>query len=457
MNDTIEVGSLSYIPEAKAIIAQVSSVDMLTEPESYVTLDKYKLAPWGVDNDLPDLIMEKIKISDVVGSNLNHNINMMYGQGVRPFLRFVENGKERLEICDDERVNEFCENNDIAGYFQEECTDMATFFNTFPEIVLTADMKSVYSLKHKEAAFSRWGVKDNNTGEIIKHFYSSKFVDGATINNTAVSDVLNRNNPLGDLRNRIASRSVAQKRFMLQVNFATPGRLYYQQPYWWSIFGSGAYDYSTMIWNFKIALMKNGLAVRYIIYVSDKYWDLIFSEEKIDRNNPEAVKARKEVEFTKFRDFLSNEKNAGKGLMALKKLIPSANTAIEEKYIVIEELKNSIKGGEFLEDSSEVSNTINYAMQVHPSLIGSPPGKTGGSLSGTDKRELYHIKSAMMTPFRDRLLRPLYLVKAFNNFPSNLVWKVLEYEFTTLDADKTGKKISTNSDNNDNNKSDDNQ
>jgi hypothetical protein len=372
-------------------------------------------------------------------------------------LRFVENGKERLEICDDERVNEFCENNDIAGYFQEQCTDMATFFNTFPEIVLTADMKSVYSLKHKEAAFSRWGVKDNNTGEIIKHFYSSKFVDGATINNTAVSDVLNRNNPLGDLRNRIASRSVAQKRFMLQVNFATPGRLYYQQPYWWSIFGSGAYDYSTMIWNFKIALMKNGLAVRYIIYVSDKYWDLIFSEEKIDRNNPEAVKARKEVEFTKFRDFLSNEKNAGKGLMALKKLIPSANTAIEEKYIVIEELKNSIKGGEFLEDSSEVSNTINYAMQVHPSLIGSPPGKTGGSLSGTDKRELYHIKSAMMTPFRDRLLRPLYLVKAFNNFPSNLVWKVLEYEFTTLDADKTGKKISTNSDNNDNNKSDDNQ
>jgi hypothetical protein len=272
-----------------------------------------------------------------------------------------------------------------------------------------------------------------------------------------VTDVLNRHNPLGDLRNRIANRSVATKRFMLQVNFATPGRVYYQQPYWWSIFGSGAYDYSTMIWNFKIALMKNGLAVRYIIYVSDKYWDLIFSEEKIDRNDPAKMKARKEEEFAKFRDFLSNEKNAGKGLMALKKLIPSANTAIEEKYIVIEELKNSIKGGEFLEDSSEVSNTLNYAMQVHPSLIGSPPGKTGGSLSGTDKRELYHIKSAMMTPYRDRLLRPLYLVKNFNNFPSNLVWKVLEYEFTTLDADKTGKKISTNSDNNDNNKSDDNQ
>jgi hypothetical protein len=454
MNDSFEVGPLNYFPETQAIVAQVSSVDFLNVPTSTITLDKYKLAPWGDTNNLPAELMDKIKVSDVVGSNLKHNIDMMYGQGVKPFLKVVENGESHLEECTDERVLAFCEDNDIAGYFQEQCTDMATFFNTFPEIILTADMKSIYSLKHKEASYSRWGVADTKTGEIVKHFYSSAWDLGANISNTFVTDVLNRHNPLGDLRNRIANRSVATKRFMLQVNFATPGRVYYQQPYWWSIFGSGAYDYSTMIWNFKIALMKNGLAVRYIIYVSDKYWDLIFSEEKIDRNDPAKMKARKEEEFAKFRDFLSNEKNAGKGLMALKKLIPSANTAIEEKYIVIEELKNSIKGGEFLEDSSEVSNTLNYAMQVHPSLIGSPPGKTGGSLSGTDKRELYHIKSAMMTPYRDRLLRPLYLVKNFNNFPSNLVWKVLEYEFTTLDENKTGKSISTNADKNSN---DDNQ
>jgi hypothetical protein len=76
---------------------------------------------------------------------------------------------------------------------------------------------------------------------------------------------------------------------------------------------------------------------------------------------------------------------------------------------------------------------------VHPSLIGSPPGKNNNSMSGTDKRELYHIKSAMMAPFRDRLLRPLYLVKAFNNFPANLVWKVVDYNFTTLDKNKSGK------------------
>jgi hypothetical protein len=82
-------------------------------------------------------------------------------------------------------------------------------------------------------------------------------------------------------------------------------------------------------------------------------------------------------------------------------------------------------------------------MQVFPGLIGPQPGKSSGSMSGTDKRELFHIKLATMAPYRDRLLRPLYLVKAFNKFPANLVWKVVDFEFTTLDKNKSGKQETT--------------
>jgi hypothetical protein len=130
-------------------------------------------------------------------------------------------------------------------------------------------------------------------------------------------------------------------------------------------------------------------------------------------------------------------------MMVMKKLIPSGNSAIEEKYIVIEKVEPGVKGGEFLEDSSEVNNTMSYAMQVFPGLIGPQPGKSSGSMSGTDKRELFHIKLATMAPYRDRLLRPLYLVKAYNKFPDNLVWKVVDFEFTTLDQNKSGKQQTT--------------
>jgi len=441
--ENFEIDNLTYLPEAKAIIAQVPSADMLTDPDSTITLDKYKVVPWGESNNLPAEVLKKIQDSEIVASNLDHNIKMMYGQGVHPFIKSTENGKDKFTPCIDERVLEFYENNDIPGYFLEQCADMATFYNTFPEIILTRDMSAVYSLRHKEATFSRWGEKDRATGEIIRHFYSSKWVDGANVDNTVISDVLMRNNPLGDLQNRIKNRKISTPRFMLQISFPTPGREYYQKPPFWSIFASGSYDFAAMIWNFKKALLKNGLAVRWVIYVSDKYWDLIFNEEKIDRNNPEKVKARKEEEFAKWRTFLSDEKNAGKGLVALKKMVPSGSTAIEEKYIEFVELKNGLKGGEYLEDISEVANTINFSMQVHGSLIGNQPGKAGNSLSGTDKRELFMIKDAMMTPYRDRLIRPLTLVSRFNNFPKDLVWKVVSFEFTTLDNNKTGKQSTT--------------
>lgn len=442
--ETIMIGDLAYLPDVHAIVAQPSSIDALADADTPIVVGQYRVVPWGEDNNLPNVVMEKIGKSDPLAANIDHNIKMMYGQGVKPFLSIIEDGRERLEICTDDRVLEFMENNDIPGYFLEQCADMATFYQAFPEIILTRDMKAVYSLRHKEAAFSRLGVADKKTGEITKHFYSAAWADGkATPENTVVSDILNRHNPLGDLRNRIANRNVSVPRFMMHLYFPTPGRVYYQSPSYFSIFRSGSYDYSTMIWHFKRALMKNGLKTRYVIYMSDKYWDTIFKDEKIDTSNPEKVKQRKEDEFAKFRQFLSDEENAGKGLVVTKKMIPSGSSVIEEKYIVIEPVQSTIKGGEFLEDSSEVSNSINYATNVHPSLIGSPPGKSTGSMSGTDKRELYHIKSAMMAPYRDRLLRPLNLVSAFNGWPKNLVWKVIDYEFTTLDKNKTGKQTGT--------------
>ena len=60
-------------------------------------------------------------------------------------------------------------------------------------------------------------------------------------------------------------------------------------------------------------------------------------------------------------------------------------------------------------------------------------------MSGTDKRELFMIKSALMKPYRDRLLKPLYLVKRFNKWPKDLEFIVPDFEFTTLDKNKSGK------------------
>jgi len=437
-NKSFIVDGFTYLPEAEAIIAQGISKDMFEEPESPISIGENRIAPWGDSNNLPAEIFDLIEKSEVVGTNNQFNILMAYGQGIKPVIRVTEGDKTKFSDCRDERVLEFFENNDISGYYLEQCSDMCTFNNVFPEIILTKDLKEVYSLRHKEAIYSRYGVADKS-GSIFRHYYSAKWKDGATENDLFVTDVLNKFNPFNDLVTRIKERKVKTPRFIIPVNFPTPGKVYYSRPPFWSIFRSGSYDFSTMIWEFKKTLLKNGLKVKYIIYISDKYWEKIFKDEKIDLNDPKAVSDRMEAELQTIKDFMSNDKSSGKGLLVYKQMIASGSGAIEEKYLSIDVLKTDLKGGEFLEDSSEVSNMISYAMSVHPNLIGSAPGKSGGSMSGTDKRELFMIKAALMKPYRDRLLKPLYLIKRFNNWPKDLEFVVPDFEFTTLDKNKSGK------------------
>lgn len=444
MSDIMNIGGIDVLPGHQAIFAP-DSTDRFEVPTSTVTVGSNIFVPWGENNDMPQLVMKKIGDSEVVGSNLDHNIKLTYGQGPKPMLKMTEGRDTWLQECTDERVLQFIEDNDISGYFLEQCTDLNAFYNVWPEIILTRDLQSVYSIRHKEATFSRWGIADKKTGQIIKHGYSPKWADGANPENVELTSVLDRYNPYGDLTNRIANRSVkvGDARFIIPVSLPTPGRVYYQEPPFWSIFKSGSYDYSMMLWEFKKLLMKQGIAIRYIIYISNKYWDEIFKEEGIDKTNVEAVKKRKELERERFRSFLSSDKNAGKGIMALKTMTPSGNSVVEEKYITIEEIKTGEKGGEFLDDSSEVSNYISYAMGVFTQLVATTPGKNTGSLSGSDVREKYMVKAAMTAPMRDRLLKPLYFIKRFNKWPSNLVWTIPDYEFTTLDVNKTGKQLNT--------------
>jgi hypothetical protein len=179
--------------------------------------------------------------------------------------------------------------------------------------------------------------------------------------------------------------------------------------------------------------------VRFIVYVSNRYWDDIFKKESIDQTDKKAVTERINKEKEAFASFLAGEKNAGKAIMATKNFAATSTGFAEEKYIEIVPIKNDLSGGEFLQDSEEASNIISYSMGVHTGLIGATPGKNKGSLGGTDKRELYMIKQALTKPLLHRVLRPFSLIRKFNRWDDNFVIQVPEYTFTTLDQSKTGK------------------
>ena len=435
------INGITYLPEIKAVIAERSSSNFFEDDNLQpVTVEKMVIAPWGASNNLPQEILDMVKESDVLGANLRFNRDVCYGLGPK-LVKVVKDtsGKvvDYLEV-EDGKEYEFFERNDISMFLLEQLTDMVHFHNAFAEMIPAEASNEIYSIRSKEATFSRWSVMDSK-GAINNHYYSAKWNDSPGKADIIASKVIDEFNALADVTAKV---TLKKERMIYPVYMPSPSRPYYSSPEWYSLFESGWYDHSVAIPALKKAIMKNNLGVKFMIYISDEYFLDIYQKEGIDTHDRKATKERIEKEKAAFNEFLSGADNAAKAIMAIKKFIPSGSGAIENKWIEIEPIKNDLTGGEYIPDLETVTSIMCYATGVHPSLIGAVPGKTSGSMSGTDKRELYLMKQALMKPLVDRVLRPLKLVKLFNKWNKDISIIVPEYIFTTLDKAKSGKEES---------------
>ena len=400
--------------------------------------------PWGAENNMPSLIINKVGASPVLSSGMLFNISLGYGSGIVAGRWSTENGQEVFTpVKDNPEINTFFEENDIQGYLLEQLTDMNFFYNVFPEIILNRETTPrIVSLASKEAAFSRW-EEMNTKGILENHFYSAYWNSSAKRAEPAVTPVLSTVNPVRDLRIRMGleknDKGVKQTpkdyRFIIPVNFPTPGRSYYQKPYWYSVIESGWYDYAQKIPEFKNALMDNQMTIKYHVELSEDYFDKIFQAEGITTDADK--KARITKEYADLNNFLSKTKNTGKTVISFIRYSPEGKEIRRMKINVIE---NLFKGGEYLEDSEEASNILSYGIGVHPSLIGSSPGKSK-TINGTEARELFIIKQSMLRPLRDRLLMPLYLIRNFNEWDKTISFDIPNITLTTLDQGTGSKKV----------------
>jgi hypothetical protein len=438
-----------YIFDMQAAVVIESSkglIDYSIDPLP-VPGDKFKdksFVPWGEENDLPQQVIEKVKASEVLGAGLNFNISVGFGDSVLPVRRLLVNNKFVWEpALDIQEINSFFEENDINSYLLEQLTDLNFFHNVFPEIILNRKRDRIVELNHKEATFSRWGEM-NSKGIIEDHYYCGKWDDNPSAEDIEHTPVLNYLRPTRDLLERIGrekdrfgkSRTDNHFRYIMPVRMPSPGSNYYSWPYWHSVFESGWYDFAASIPQFKKAKITNEMSIKYVIYLAEDYFPKIYAEENI--TGEAEMKERKTAEFNNIRDFLSGSDKAGKSMISYVKYSPDGK---ELRRVRIEVLNAKKEGGEYIEDSEEASNIMSYAMGVHPSIIGSTPGKNKGSFSGTDKRELFIIKQSMMKPIRDILLKPLYLVKTINRWPEDVFFTIPNIALTTLDEGKQKEKV----------------
>lgn len=449
----LEIFNISINRNYEAVMQAMDNGSTVFEETSDVTPkalpgEKYKAlrgyVPWGEDNLRPNQIIELQRKDEVRSSNQFFNILSGYGLGLQAV------STDGSELADKEAEEFLTLYHRPVKYLLEQFTDLKHFFFTVSIIILDAEGKKIVRLIHKDAMYCRFETANPETGKREHIFYGDW--EKAGNDNFEVIELLDISNPLLDLMVRMGrlpneeglTEMTETRKFAIVNEIPTPGNNYYPFPYDWAIFNSGWFDLKQSITSGKKAKFKNGLYMNFQVEINRDYWGMLFSDEKI--TDPVKQLERVKLEKNNIREFIMGIANTGKVWFSGFYIHPQTGKEISMVKITL--VNNKPEGGDFIEDTEEASNMECYAQGVHPSLIGATPGKTKGSFSGSDKRELFTMKQSLDVVVRQVLMEPYFVIRYFNG------WQKVKLDIpvimlTTLDQKTDGKVSTTNTENND--------
>lgn len=398
--------------------------------------------PWGDTNLRPNEVLELIRKDEVMSPNMYFNILASYANG----LTYTK--KDKTEVTDQEIID-FFKYNRPTKYLFEQQTDMKHFFWTVSVIILSGDGKKIVKLRHKDVLYCRLETCNPKTGA-LEHIFFGNWEKGAPKpEDREELELLDVDDPLGDLMVRMGKLpnedgktqpATKTRKFAMLNRIPIPGNKYYPFPYYWAFFNSGWYDIKQLIPSGKKAKFKNGLVLRYQVEINVVYWDKLCEQESITDPIKKIERIQKEKENIK--TFLSGLENAGKIWFSGFWVDPLGK---EQSMVKINLINNTKEGGDWIEDTEEASTMACYAQGNNPNMIGVVPGKSAGSMNGSNIRELFTMKQAMEKAPKDILLEPYFVIKHYNEW--DIEFDVPFMMLTTLDK-KTDAEPSDNQENN---------
>lgn len=387
-----------------------------------------KYAPWGYDDRLPYTVRELVGSDEVTAQNKLFNVLTCYGAGLRL----------ETEDAESPHLNEarkWADRNFMSGYLLEQMTDMKYYYFTICVFILSRDGTRINRLIHKDACHCRLAAA-NRHGRIGAVYFADWNNGAKTVERIPL---LPLTDPLGELLQLMGREPgtdgqtlerTKQRKFAMLTRFPTVGCQYYPTPYYAAMFRGGSYDEKRLISAAKNAKLRNHSSVKYQVEVHRDYWRRLCDEEGI--TDPKKRKERILLAKENIRDFVAGVHNSGKAWITHYYVSP---TGYEERDIRVVNIEGSKEGGDYADDINVAANTLCYADNTHPNLVGAVPGKSQNNNSGSDKRELFTMKQALETATHDLLLRPLRMVFEYNGW-ENVTPTIPIVQLTTLDQHK---------------------
>lgn len=389
-----------------------------------------KMALWGEGNDFPQTVIADVRKDPEIGTLLDKEARLLYSGGlVYGTLDFNDKGEEiikPLQPAERKRVSDWLVKSNIKRYLLEAAKDLYWFYNAFPEVILNVGRTEIIQLCVQPAEICRWEKMDS-TGRVKKCFINANFPQYDEKH--ATTKTLNVIDPYYNPAETL--KKMSGTNFIYPLSYPTPGSTYYQLADWNSIRASGWLDVSMAIPKFKKSFITKQLNIKYHVEISQLYWENKYPGWK-DKLQAEREKIRLD-ELTKFNEILTGVEKAGNSIITAMHTDPVLGKEYSLWKITI--IDDKYKSGQFLEDGKDASLYKMSAIGLHPALIGTMPNNGMGG-AGSNIREAYNLHMMMVRAHQDIILEPLDLVKAYNGWPDDLVFRFRNSFMNTLDAGK---------------------
>jgi hypothetical protein len=397
------------------------------------------VAIWGESNDFPQDVLERANLDLELLPLLDKKGRLLQGREVIAVNLVPNKDNTDFDVRRilDQEVNDFISSRWFKRYWRESCVDFTWLHNIFPDLVKNADGDKIAQLNAHEASWCRFGTMDPN-GTITKCYVSAKWPDAKIDNKNDVYEY-----PVIDpyAYNAVDLLKADEKiqRCVYPVNYPTPGQAYYPVAPWTKYLYSEWSKIKMNVPKWKLKTMERVLSAKYILVIPTTYWVQMHPDWKT-----KTAKERQDIKKAKVKEINDNLTGfEGAGSTILNE-VGYDNQGKEIPAFKITPIESAIKDGQYLEDSQEASEYMMRSLDLDPTIVGKGPGRGKDAGSGSDKRVAFNILVALLQPYRDVILEPLYFVSEYNGWKStypNIRFMVLEVELETLDKSHSTSEI----------------
>lgn len=400
---------------------------------------KGKIASWGEDNRYPQKFLDQLKLNGAASGGLGLLKSVHYGSGLTFYKNETnEKNSKRSKVIqyreDLPLLNDFYNRNKFAKFLTETISDLETFNMAFPEFILSKDFKTITNVRRQKTAWCRRELINPKAGFSENVYINANWQDVET-KNEYVSQVPCINNfwSAEDISYYCKDKKI--HKFIMPIHYTMMDETYYNKTSWHAIYHNGWMDVSNSIPKYKKHLFENQINIKYVVYISDKYFEDEYGDDWEEFDSDRRKKIKEDL-ITAIDDHLSGNESSGRSLFS-KKIKDAEGNLV--KAIEIEAIDNKIKDGSYLPDASAANSEILFSMGVDPSLIGAGiPGSQIGAGSGSDKRIAFSILSALFKTKRETTLEIWELLKTFNDWDTGLQAGFENIALTTLDNNPNG-------------------